>query len=47
MKKTFIRLDNEPNIPEISEKEMLEKSIDVNSIDTNIPNFDNLELDDN
>tara|TARA_Y100001938_G_scaffold150276_1_gene240454 strand:- start:1518 stop:1661 length:144 start_codon:yes stop_codon:yes gene_type:complete len=47
MKKTFIRLENEPNVPELSEKEMLEKSIDVNSIDTNVPNFDNLELDDN
>tara|TARA_R110001592_G_scaffold136311_2_gene353365 strand:- start:662 stop:799 length:138 start_codon:yes stop_codon:yes gene_type:complete len=42
--KTFIKLNNEPNIPEDL---LLEKSIDENMINTETPNLENLELDDN
>tara|TARA_R110000787_G_scaffold204201_1_gene314715 strand:- start:76 stop:225 length:150 start_codon:yes stop_codon:yes gene_type:complete len=48
IKKTFIKLNNEPNIPEdILSGEELETSIDENKINTETPNLENLELDDN
>ena len=42
--KTIIKLNNEPNIPE---NVLLEKGVDENMINTKMPNFENLELDEN
>ena len=42
--KTIIKLNNEPNIPE---NILLEKGVDENMINTEMPNLENLELDDN
>jgi len=42
--KTIIKLNNEPNIPEDM---LLERGIDENTINTETPNLENLELDEN